>query len=98
MTETEPHDPPPQEDPTHDVPVYPEHDPPPAQLTPIKAAASKPREGDEGGPPNPGIPSKGKDAGHDVEEDALDPKTPHSPPDAGKGRGRVLFDENKVTG
>ena len=96
MSETGPHDPPPQEDPTHDVPVYPEHDPQPSGgETPIKAAG-KPPQGDEGGPPNPGIPNKGKDAAHDVEEDDLDPKTPHSPPDA--GRGRVLFDENKVTG
>jgi hypothetical protein len=93
----DPHDPPPQEDPTHNVPVYPEQDPPPAQETPIKAAAGKPREGDEGGPPHPGVPSKGKDAGHDVEEDDLDPKAPHSPPDASK-KGRVLFDENTVTG
>lgn len=27
--ETAPNDPPPQQEPTHDVPVYPEHDPPP---------------------------------------------------------------------
>jgi hypothetical protein len=93
MSETEPDSPPPQEDPMHDVPVYPEKDPPPGQETDIKAAG-KPREGDEGGPPNPGTPSRGKDEGHDVDDDDLDPKAPHSPPDA--SRGRVLFDENDV--
>jgi hypothetical protein len=121
MSQTEPNDPPPQEDPTHDVPVFPEHDPPPGhESPPIKASGQprpgvfqagplvprtgfgprasplvlKAREGDEGGPPNPGTPSKGKDEGHDVDEDDLDPKTPHSPPDVGKGG--VLFDENEV--
>jgi len=94
MSQTDPNDPPPQEDPTHDVPVYPERDPPPGQESAIEAAA-KPREGDEGGPPNPGTPSKGKDEGHDVDDDDLDPKTPHSPPDLGS-RGRVIFDETQV--
>lgn len=97
MSETNPHDPPPTEDPTHDVPVFPEHDPPPEGQTPIKAAGNASgKGGDEGGPPHPGAPHKGNDEGHDVDEDDLDPKTPHSPPDA--NRGRVLFDENKVTG
>jgi hypothetical protein len=94
MSETDPHDPPPQEDPTHDVPVYPEHDPQPGEQTPIRAAGKAPGKGDEGGPPSPGVPHKGKDEGHDVDDDDLDPKSPHSPPDAGKGR--VLFDENEV--
>jgi hypothetical protein len=31
-----------------------------------------------------------------VDEDDLDPQAPHSPPDAGKGR--VVFDENRVPG
>jgi hypothetical protein len=31
-----------------------------------------------------------------VDEDDLDPRVPHSPPDA--RRGRILFDENKVAG
>ena len=95
MSQTNPNRPDPQEDPTHDVPVYPEHDPPPEQQAPIKAAGKLPREGDEGGPPNPGTPSKGKDEGHDVDEDDLDPKQPHSPPDVGK---RVIFDETRVMG
>ena len=42
MSETDPNDPPPPEDPTHDVPVYPEHDPPPEGQTPIKAAGKTP--------------------------------------------------------
>lgn len=93
MSETEPDRPPPQEDPMHDVPVYPENDPPPGRETDLEAGG-KPHEGDEGGPPNPGTPSRGKDEGHDVDDDDLDPKTPHSPPDV--SRGRVLFDENEV--
>jgi hypothetical protein len=39
MSETNPYDPPPQEDPTHDVPVYPEQDPPPGTESPIRASA-----------------------------------------------------------
>ena len=35
----DPNDPPPEQDPTHDVPVYPEGDPPPTPETPIRAAA-----------------------------------------------------------
>jgi hypothetical protein len=94
MSQTEPNDPPPQEDPTHDVPVYPEGDPPPERETDIKASG-KPLGEDEGGPPNPGVPHKGRsDEGHDVDDDDLDPKAPHSPPDV--GQGRVLFDENCV--
>jgi hypothetical protein len=38
-----PYDPPPQDEP-HDVPVYPEGDPPPA---PEKAAGPEPKEGEE---------------------------------------------------
>jgi hypothetical protein len=54
--QTEPNDPPPpQEEPTRDVPVYPEQDPTPG------------REMDGGG--------------SDVDEDDLDPQSPHSPPD-----------------
>jgi hypothetical protein len=99
MSQTDPNDPPPQEDPTHDVPVYPEKDPPLGPDKAIKATGKRgplraAREGDEGGPPNPGTPGKGKDEGHDVDDDDLDPKAPHSPPDI--GRGRVIFDENKV--
>src|SRR5262249_7644139 len=71
-SETAPDRPPPQEDPMHDVPVYPENDPPPGRETDLKAGG-KPREGDEGGPPNPGTPSRGKDEGHDVDDDDLDP-------------------------
>ena len=75
MSETQiRHDPPPPEDPTHDVPVYPENDPPPGGETRDQGRGQDRAQGDEGGPPNPGIPSKGKDAGHDVEEDDLDPR------------------------
>jgi hypothetical protein len=114
MSQTDPNQPAPQEEPTHDVPVYPEQDPPPGHETsPIMASGEPgpfgadpsicgagsrvsrdPREGDEGGPPHPGTPSKGKDEGHDVDEDDLDPKSPHSPPDV--GRRKVIFDENEV--
>jgi len=69
--QTNPYDPTPQEDPTHDVPVYPEGDPPPSPEKAIKA---------HGGTPPPG---EGQD---DVDEDDLDPQAPHSPPDANKGR------------
>jgi hypothetical protein len=42
-----PYDPPPQEEPTHDVPVYPEGDPPPAPEKAIKAGEPDPKEGEE---------------------------------------------------
>jgi hypothetical protein len=87
-TQTQPNDPPPQEDPTHDVPVYPEKDPPPGQETAIQGqAASKKEEEPEPRHADPAQPE-------DVDEDDLDPKVPHSPPDAGKGK--IVFDENKV--
>jgi hypothetical protein len=78
--QTDPNDPPPQEDPTHDVPVYPEKDPPLPGENAIKAANPG-----HGGEPAPG------EGEHDVEEDDLDPKKDHSPPDAGK-KGGVIFD------
>ena len=84
MSQTSPDDPPPQEEPTHDVPVYPEQDPPPGTESPIRAAA---------GPGEHDLPDEGED---DVDDDDLDPQTPHSPPDVGKGR--VIFDENGATG
>ena len=84
MSETNPYDPPPQEEPIHDVPVYPEEDPPPGTESPIRALA---------GPEQHDLPDEGED---DVDEDDLDPQVPHSPPDA--GRGRVIFDENVVAG
>jgi hypothetical protein len=89
-TQTEPNDPPPQEEPTHDVPVYPEQDPPPGRETTIKAAGSPGKKEEEPEPrhADPGQPE-------DVDEDDLDPKVPHSPPDAGKG-GKIVFDENNV--
>jgi hypothetical protein len=53
--QTDPNDPPPpQEEPVHDVPVYPEQDP---------------------------TPGREMDSGSDVDEDDLDPQSPHSPPD-----------------
>jgi hypothetical protein len=81
--QTDPNDPPPQEDPTHDVPVFPEEDPPLPGETAIQAA----HPGEGGGEP------AGGEEQHDVDEDDLDPQQPHSPPDAGK---RVIFDENEV--
>jgi hypothetical protein len=83
MSETNPYDPPPQEDPTHDVPVYPEQDPPPGTESAIRVSAG----------PGENSPDEGDD---DVDEDDLDPQAPHSPPDVGKGR--VIFDENEVAG
>ena len=106
MTQTDPDDPPPQEEPTQDVPVYPEGDPPLTPETAIRVAAG-PGEHEE--------PDEGED---DVDEDDLDPQAPHSPPDVGcdarvaRGssqgmtpdyeqgvpakKGRVIFDENAV--
>jgi hypothetical protein len=85
MTQTDPDDPPPQEEPPiQDVPVYPEGDPPPTPETAIRVAAG-PGEHEE--------PDEGED---DVDEDDLDPQAPHSPPDV--GRGRVIFDGNAVAG
>jgi hypothetical protein len=55
VIQTDPNDPPPpQEEPVHDVPVYPEQDP---------------------------TPGREMDGGSDVDEDDLDPQSPHSPPD-----------------
>lgn len=84
MSETNPYDPPPQEDPIRDVPVYPEEDPPAGTESPIRASA---------GPGEHDLPDEGDD---DVDEDDLDPQAPHSPPDVSKGR--VVFDENRVPG
>ncbi len=78
----DPNDPPPEQDPTHDVPVYPEGDPPPTPETAIRVAAVA-------GPGEHDLPDEGED---DVDDDDLDPQTPHSPPDVGKGR--VRFDES----
>jgi hypothetical protein len=78
MSETNPYDPPPQEDPTHDVPVYPEEDPPPGTESAVGVSA---------GPGEHDVPDEGDD--DDVDEDDLDPQAPHSPPDV--GRGRVIF-------
>jgi hypothetical protein len=78
-----PDDPPPEQDPTHDVPVFPEGDPPPSPETAIRVTAAGPGEHD--------LPDEAED---DVDEDDLDPQKPHSPPDG--GQGRVIFDEDKV--
>ena len=108
MNETNPYDPPPQEEPIQDVPVYPEQDPPGTETT-IGVSA---------GPGERDLPDEGED---DVDEGAthashghprgggapdceqanacatdLDPQAPHSPPDV--SRGRVIFDENVVPG
>ena len=53
MSETNPYDPPPQEEPIHDVPVFPEEDPPQGTESPIRASAGPgeqhdaPDEGDD---------------------------------------------------
>lgn len=81
-------DDPPQQEPTWDVPVYPEHDPPPDREVDVGAFGG---ETDQ--------PVQGEEPGwdpEDVDEDDLDPRVPHSPPDA--SGGRILFDENKVAG
>jgi hypothetical protein len=78
MTQVGPDDPPPQEEPTQDVPVYPEQDTPPGTESAIRVAA---------GPGGNDEPKEGED---DVDEDDLDPQAPHSPPDV--GRRRVIFD------
>jgi hypothetical protein len=85
MTQTDPEDPPPQEEPPiQDVPVYPEGDPPTTPETAIRVAV---------GPGEHELPDEGED---DVDEDDLDPQAPHSPPDI--ERGSVIFDENDVAG
>ena len=96
MSQTEPNIPP-QEDPTHDVPVYPEQDPPPGNESAIEVAwdrmpgvaHSETLSAAQGGAP-------GEGAEDDVDEDDLDPQAPHSPPDVKKSN--VVFDENAVTG
>ena len=81
-----PNDPPPQEDPTHDVPVYPEQDPPQGTETDIRVAA---------GPGGPGVGhEEPKEVGEDIDEDDMDPQATHSPADVGKAG--VIFDENEV--
>ena len=52
MSETNPYDPPPQEEPTHDVPVFPEEDPPQGTESPIRASA---------GPGEHDVPDEGDD-------------------------------------
>jgi hypothetical protein len=84
-----PDDPPPQQEPTYDVPVYPEHDPPPDPETTARTHG----RGEDDPPVKGDDPGEGQD---DVDEDDLDPRIPHSPPDAGKNK--VVFDENKVAG
>jgi hypothetical protein len=79
-----PNDPPPQQEPSHDVPVYPEKDPPPSRESAVRATGRD----DEGEPSSdPVVPE-------DVDEDDLDPRKPHHPPDVDKEK--ILFDENYV--
>ena len=88
---------PPAPEPTHDVPVYPEHDPPPDQENAVSARGEEDDQPVQGTEPG---------EGQDVDEDDLDPKVPHSPPDAGKrnaaqrndAQQKVIFDENKMAG
>jgi len=85
-TQIGPNDPPPQEEPTHDVPVYPEQDPPLEAPKAIQAAEGEHKD-----------PNEGED---DVDDDDLDPQAPHSPPDLRPNvtKERVVFDENEVAG
>ncbi len=49
-TQTGPNDPPPEQEPTHDVPVYPEGDPPPPRETATeRLGRESPAGGDQGG-------------------------------------------------
>jgi hypothetical protein len=73
MSQTDPDDPPVQDEP-YDVPVYPEQDTPPGTESAIKVAA---------GPGEHDLPDEGED---DVDDDDLDPQVPHSPPDVDGGR------------
>jgi hypothetical protein len=79
--------PPPEEEPTHDVPTFPEQDPPPGSETAIRRAGTL----QDAGPGEHDSPDEGDD---DVDDDDLDPQVPHSPPDGKKGR--IVFDENEV--
>lgn len=72
MCQTDPNDPPPVQDEPYDVPVYPEGDTPPGTETDIRVA----------GPGEHDLPDEGDD---DVDDDDLDPQTPHSPPDVTRG-------------
>jgi hypothetical protein len=81
MSQTDPNDPIPQEDPIHDVPVYPEGDPPPEPEKMARVAAGPGEEHEDS-----------EDGEDDVDEDDLDPQVPHSPPDV--TRGSVLFGEH----
>jgi hypothetical protein len=76
--------PPPEEEPTHDVPNFPAEDTPPGTESAILWFA---------GPGEHDSPDEGDD---DVDDDDLDPQVPHSPPDGNKGR--IVFDENGVAG
>ena len=83
----DPKDPPPQEDPTHDVPVYPEQDPPAETQQPITAGGWTERERHQ-----EGQGEHQPEQEEDVDEDDLDPQVPHSPPDAKKSR--IVFDRD----
>jgi hypothetical protein len=89
-----PIDPSPQQEPTHDVPVYPEQDPPPGTEPAIRTAGPGERERHNKEREGPDVP--GDESQEDVDEDDLDPQVPHSPPD-GK-QAKIVFDENKVAG
>jgi hypothetical protein len=81
-TQIGPEDPPPEQEPMHDVPVYPDQDPTPGSETEIKAAdgpREREREREHEGKSHSDVPS---DRDYDVDEDDLDPQAPHSPPDA----------------
>ncbi len=86
--------PPPEQDPTHDVPAFPEQDEPPPRETAMESSGAIGFEspGRAAGPGEHEIPGEEDD---DVDDDDLDPQVPHSPPD---GKKRIIFDENEVAG
>jgi hypothetical protein len=84
----------PEEDPTHDVPAFPDQDSPPGTVTArgpggaTHASHGPPREGMPRNmrgqwPRKCETPDEGED---DVDDDDLDPQVPHSPPDGRKSR------------
>jgi hypothetical protein len=89
-----PHDPPPQEEPTHDVPVYPEKDPPQSHESAMEVAAKGRSATDPTGREDEGEPLGDPVEPEDVDEDDLDPRKPHHPPDV--RQEKILFDENYV--
>jgi hypothetical protein len=71
--------PPPEQEPPHDVPTFPEEDPPPGSETALRVVGTI----QSAGPGEHDSPDEGDD---DVDDDDLDPQVPHSPPDGKRVR------------